>query len=121
MDNNSLRKFNSIFRKNLKDKITKLNNKSDYMFIYKLISQELETKISVNRNGVYFNLNLLGDDTIEKLVSFIDDKSDTEIITEQSKIKYECYSKENNVNIDFFYGSKFSNQEKSILKKFHQT
>jgi hypothetical protein len=119
MENISSRKYNSIFRNNLKDKISKLNSKSDYMYIYRIILDELGDKISINRNGVYFNLNLLNDNTIELLHNFISDKIDSEINTEQQKIKYESYSKENTSQKEFLYGPKLSNQDKTILKRLH--
>ncbi len=113
--------YNSTFRKNLKDKITKLNNRKDYIYIYNLISKELESKFSVNKNGVYFNINLLSDDCIKTLSDYINEKYDTDIsTTEQSKIKYETYYKETSESLDFSYGLKLSNQEKTILKKLHQ-
>jgi hypothetical protein len=112
--------YNSIYRKNLKEKISKLNNKKDYLFIYERISKELESKFSVNKNGVYFNINLLSDECIKELSDYISDKNDTESATEISKIKYETYYKENENDIEFSYGTKFSNQEKTILKKLHQ-
>jgi hypothetical protein len=114
----SSRIYNSSYRKILKDKITKLNNKKDYLYIYNIISKELETKFSVNKNGVYFNINLLSDNTIKELNDYIIDKNETDTNSEISKIKYETYYKEN--NCDFSYGTKFSNQEKTILKKLHQ-
>lgn len=116
----NIRIYNSTFRKNLKEKISKLNNKKDYLFIYTLISKELESKFSVNKNGVYFNINLLSDDCIKELHNYISDKYESETVTEVSKIKYETYYKENDNDIDFSYGTKFSNQEKTILKKLHQ-
>lgn len=116
----SNRTFNSIFRKNLKERISKLNNKKDYLFIYSLISKELDSKFSVNKNGVYFNINLLSDECIGELSKYISDKYDSETISEVSKIKYETYYKENGDDLNFSYGTKFSNQEKTILKKLHQ-
>jgi len=112
--------YNSLYRKNLKEKISKLNNKKDYLFIYGRISKELESKFSVNKNGVYFNINLLSDECIKELSDYISDKNDTESATEISKIKYETYYKENENDMEFSYGTKFSNQEKTILKKLHQ-
>jgi len=112
--------YNSLYRKNLKEKITKLNNKKDYLFIYGLISKELESKFSVNKNGVYFNINLLSDNCIKELSDYISEKNETESATEISKIKYETYYKENENDMEFSYGTKFSNQEKTILKKLHQ-
>jgi hypothetical protein len=117
---NKPRIFNSNFRKNLKDKISKLNNRKEYLHIYNLISKELESKFSVNKNGVYFNINLLSDECIKEISNYISDKYDSETTSEVSKIKYETYYKENENNIDISYGTKFSNQEKSILKKLHQ-
>lgn len=116
----SSRIYNSIFRRNLKDKISRLNNKRDYLFIYNLISKELESKFSVNKSGVYFNINLLTDNCIKEIADYISDKYDTETISEYSKIKYETYYKDNNDEMDFSYGTRFSNQEKTILKKLHQ-
>lgn len=116
----SNRTFNSIFRKNLKERISKLNNKKDYLFIYSLISKELDSKFSVNKNGVYFNINLLSDECIDELSKYISDKYDSETVSEVSKIKYETYYKENDDDLNFSYGTKFSNQEKTILKKLHQ-
>ena len=115
----SSRIYNSLYRRNLKDKITKLNNKKDYLFIYNIISKELETKFSVNKNGVYFNINLLNDNTIKELSDYILDKNETDTPNEITKIKYKTYYKEN--SSDLSYGNKFSNQEKTILKKLHQT
>jgi hypothetical protein len=113
--------FNSLYRKTLKEKISKLNNKKDYVFIYGLISKELESKFSVNKNGVYFNINLLSDDCIKELSEYISYKYDNESVTttEVSKMTYETYYKENENNIEFSYGTKFSNHEKTILKKLH--
>ena len=92
MEEKKSRKFNSEFRKNLKQKITKLSNKSDYVKIYKIILSELENKLSVNRNGIYFNINLLSDNTIEKINEIISEKTDTETInSESTKFKYETY------------------------------
>ena len=116
----SNRTFNSIFRKNLKERISKLNNKKDYLFIYSLISKELDSKFSVNKNGVYFNINLLSDECIDELSKYISDKYDSETVSEVSKIKYETYYKETGDDLNFSYGTKFSNQEKTILKKLHQ-
>ena len=117
----SNRIYNSVFRKNLKEKISKLNSKKDYLHIYGLISKELNSKFSVNKNGVYFNINLLSDNCINELSKYISDKFDSETVSDVSKIKYETYYKENCDELIFSYGgTKFSNQEKTILKKLHQ-
>ncbi len=64
MEEKKSRKYNSDFRKTLKTKISKLSDKNDFMQIYKIINSEIENKIFINRNGIYFNLNILSDKSI---------------------------------------------------------
>lgn len=121
MEAKKIRKYNSIFRKNLKTKISKLINKYDFIEIYKIIIFELENKLSINRNGIYFNLNLISDICIEKIIKLleINENNNIQSCTEQNKIKYEIYNKENNIE-NFINGQKLTNQEKSLIKKFRQ-
>jgi Leucine-rich repeat (LRR) protein len=111
------RKYNSEFRKNLKQKIAKLTSKYDYLQIYKIIISELDNKISSNRNGIYFNLNILSDDTIDKINLYLNDKIDTETNSEFVKVKYETYNKDNNIE-NFIITHKLTNQEKTLIKKY---
>jgi hypothetical protein len=121
MEEKKSRKYNSEFRKNLKNKISKLSNKNDFIQIYKIVNSESENKLSINRNGIYFNLNLLSDKIIEE-ISLIIDKSDcdTQTCSEHTKIIYETYNKDTNIE-NFINGHKLTNQEKSFIKKFRQT
>jgi hypothetical protein len=122
MDIINSRKYNSIFRKNLKTKISKLTNKDDFIKIYKIINCELDNKLSINRNGIYFNLNLLSDKSIEDISSIItnsDILNDSQINNEQ-KITYEIYNKEINIE-NFINNHKLTNKEKCLIKKFRQT
>jgi len=123
MEEKKFRKYNSIFRKNLKTKISKVSNKHDFIQIYKIVNNELDNKLSINRNGIYFNLNLLSDECIEQITSILDNNdmlNDTQTNTEQSKITYETYNKETHID-NFINGHKLSNQEKSLIKKFRHT
>jgi len=65
------RKYNSSFRKQIKSRINILKNINDYKYIYKLIKNK--TNITINKNGVYFNLQSLDDETIEDLIDYLDD------------------------------------------------
>ena len=65
------RKFNSSFRKQIKSRINILKNINDFKYIYKLIKNK--TNITINKNGVYFNLQSLDDETIEDLIDYLDD------------------------------------------------
>ena len=123
MEEKKIRKYNSIFRKKLKTKISKVSNKHDFIQIYKIVNNELDNKLSINRNGIYFNLNLLSDECIEKITSILDNNdmlNDTQSNTEQFKIIYETYNKETHIE-NFINGHKLSNQEKSLIKKFRHT
>jgi hypothetical protein len=69
---------------------------------------------------MYFNINLLSDKTIELINNYINDKVDTETTTtEYSKIIYESYNKDNNIET-FINSHKLTNQEKSLIKKYRQ-
>ena len=65
------RKYNSSFRQTIKTRIGRLENINDYKYIYKLIKNK--TKITTNKNGVYFNLQSLDDETIDNLIEYLDD------------------------------------------------
>jgi hypothetical protein len=65
------RKYNTEFRKLLKTRINKLKSKNDYEYIYNLVKSN--TPISKNKNGLYFNLQFIDDDTISDIIDFLDD------------------------------------------------
>ena len=116
----SLRKYNSEFRRNFKQKLAKLSNKNDCFQIYKIINSELENKITINNNGMYFNINLLSDKTIELMSNYVNEKNESDTTaTEYSKIIYESYNKDTNIE-NFISSHKLTNQEKSLIKKYRQ-
>jgi len=65
------RKYNTSFRNTIKTRIGRLENINDFKYIYKLIKNK--TNITINKNGVYFNLQSLDDETIEDLIDYLDD------------------------------------------------
>ena len=65
------RKYNSSFRKQIKSRINILKNINDFKYIYKLIKNK--TNITINKNGVYFNLQSLDDEIIEYIIDYLDD------------------------------------------------
>ena len=67
-----IRKYNTEFRKTIKERICKLKSKNDYKYIYNLV-RKTNTKITKNKNGLYFNLNCLDDDTISDIADYLDD------------------------------------------------
>jgi hypothetical protein len=118
MENSNKRKFNSLYRRKIVNKINRLKEKKDFITIFNIIQLELGKNISINRNGIFFNINVLSDSSIEKIESFLITIS--EIVTEsETKIKYQPYSVDELENVNKL-GPKLSNQEKSIIKKFQK-
>jgi len=66
-----IRKFNTEFRKQLRIKINKLENVDHYRNIYSFI--KMKVHVSINKNGAYFDLNKIDNDTIEEINNYIDE------------------------------------------------
>ena len=114
--NSKVRKYGSDIRRKIVLKISKLKEKTDFVNIFNIIQLELGKEVSINRNGIFFNINLLSDDAIEKLENYFSEN--TENLTEsETKIKYKPYSVDELESINNSGGPKLSNQEKSIIKK----
>jgi len=110
---NESRKYDSDYRKKLVNKINKLKNKEYYIDVYNIIISDIGTNFSSNINGLFLNVNLLSNNCIEELNSYLADK-----IKDQHNFI-------NNIDISVSYYKsnevsevRLSNQEKSIIKKF---
>jgi len=117
MELSGSRKYNTVIRKKLVNKFDKIKDKSDFIVIYNIITQDIGNNFSTNRNGIFINMNILSDDCVEKLFEFVNDKlSSTLSTTETDKINYKFY-KFDEVEIMSEMGHKLSNQEKNIVKR----
>lgn len=76
----SIRKYNTEIRKKLVSKIDRLKNKENYIELYNIITNEIGNNYSSNRNGIFINLNILSDKTIEEIIEFLNNKLNNEII-----------------------------------------
>ena len=115
--NKCSRKYNSIFRKKIITKITKIKNKDELIEIYNIIINDIGNNFSSNRNGIFINLNLLSDKGIENILNYINDKYDNIPQTEtNTKINYKTYTYDD-IEINSDIGPKLSNQEKTIIKR----
>jgi len=65
------RQFNTQFRKQLRIKINKIKNIDHYRNIYSMI--KMSPHVSVNKNGAYFDLNKIDNDTIEEINNYINE------------------------------------------------
>ena len=107
-----IRKYNSIYRKKLANKIKKIKNDKIYFEIYEIV----KNKVTVNNNGVFFDFNKLDDESIEKIINIADSILTTTSEQEtNSVIEYVPYSIDELKKIDVI-GNRLSNQEKQFLK-----
>jgi hypothetical protein len=113
----SNRKYNTIFRKKLVNRFEKIKEKSDYIIIYNIITQDIGNDYSSNCNGIFININILSDSCISKIINFMDEKLNINIsCSENEKINYKIY-KFDEAEIMSEMGHKLSNQEKNIIKR----
>ena len=63
-------KYNTQYRKNIRDRLKELNNYALFVEVYKLILNH-NMIYSVNNNGVFFELNKVDDDIIECIMKLI--------------------------------------------------
>ena len=115
-NNSSKRKYNTNFRKKLIETINKITNKEDIIYIFKIINVDIGNNFSENKSGIYFNMNLISDSGIKKIINYLNNNVDTLSDTLNEKLIYKTYS-ENDIDVYNSIGPRLSNQEKSILKK----
>ena len=77
MENSNKRKFNSVYRRKIVNKINKLKEIKEFVTIFNIIRVELGKDISINKNGIFFNINVLSDSSIEKIDFFLNSISET--------------------------------------------
>jgi len=135
---NNIRKYNTEFRKKLINKIEKLNNNMHYINIYNIINKNIGNNFSINRNGIFINLNLISDECIYNLIEYLNNNNinnendecsknnDSDNINynnffissiDNNKKKKNYNNKIDDINIICDMGYKLSNQEKNILKR----
>jgi len=116
----NIRKYTSSFRRKIVLKIAKLKDKKDLVKIFNIIQGEIGKNLSINRNGIFFNINLLSDDCIQTLNNYLNEINDVTSVTEtENKITYKLYNIDEIDTVNKI-GPKLSNQEKSILKKIQK-
>jgi hypothetical protein len=115
MGKNSIRKYNSDFRKKLVSKFENIKDKNDLLTLYNIITNDIGTNISSNRNGIFINMNLLSDSCVKYIIEFVEDRLKTNIVlTESETVNYKIYKIDDEC---MEKGHKLSNQEKNIIKR----
>lgn len=108
-----VRKYNSKKRKKISQKINKLNTKEDYIKILKVVIRDLGESFSENKNGIWFNMNLLSDEALDEILELLDTNLDT---TTESENKFTYVPYDNNLP-NQLSGPRLSNHEKSLIRK----
>lgn len=80
MDNNTVKRLN--------DRIKMIKNKELYMNIYKIAKNDSNFKPTINKNGIYFNLNLLDELTLIKISQLINNDIQPDV---KEKLSYNSY------------------------------
>jgi|UniRef100_A0A6C0IW69 hypothetical protein len=114
------RTFDSYYRKKLLEKINNIKEKSQLVLIFKIVNRDIGNDYSENKSGIFFNMNLLSNDAIieisDLINTFIETETENASENTEDKVTYKSYS-DNEVEVYNSFGSRLSNQEKSILKK----
>jgi hypothetical protein len=100
------------------NKLSKIKKKEILKDILKIVKQDLGNNLSKNKNGIFFDMNKLKDDSILKISNIIEKELEKEVESSESDVKlsYTPYSVDNSVEN---MGHRFSNKEKNLLKNFN--
>lgn len=114
MNNN--RNYNTESRKKLVSNLENIKDNNELNKIYTIITDEIGSDYSSNSNGMFFNLNILSDNCIEKLLEVIKNNNTNNNLSKIENNDYKSYKFDEIDNI-IDSGHKLSNQEKHIIKK----
>jgi hypothetical protein len=96
--NKNIRKFNTIYRKNIINKIEKLNNKNYYIDIYNIIIQDIGNNYSSNRNGIFVNINILSNECILNLIDYLNNIKSMDFYKTPSYTNVDIMGELNNIS-----------------------
>lgn len=101
----------------INDNISKIKNVELFKEIFELVQPELQSsgdcKYSYNNNGIFFDLRLLSDDTLEKIELLIKDNT----TTDSECINYNVYCSDDHDIVSQRTGPKLSNIERNLMIK----
>jgi hypothetical protein len=121
---NSQRIFNTEYRKKLISKIENITDKNILIVIYNIIIEDIGNNYSSNRNGIFININLLLDNTIDKINTIVEENININInnLSEIKSEKIDCKIYQyDEIELLSEFGHKLSNQEKSIIKRIRSS
>jgi hypothetical protein len=114
------RLYNSEYRRNLSEKISLINDDKLYFKLFNELKNQKDFKYSRNKNGIFFDINKLSDNTIIIIKNFIDNndiQSIKNINTETEKLEFIQYSTEEFSKLNE-KGNRLNNIEKNLLRVY---
>lgn len=106
-------KFNRDDRKHIVELIENLKNNEDYGAIFEILMDDPSNKYTQNSNGVFLNLSVVSDKTLEKISKYL--KKVSKKNSNESEIEVDDIPSTNVNKNDRAY--KLSNYEKNIIKQ----
>jgi hypothetical protein len=105
--------------------ISRIKNKQLLKDLFMLVHVELnstgECKYTHNNNGIFFDLNILSDETIYQIEKLILDANCLDTPTDSDTIKLNIYSMDDTSElIKLGNGFKLSNKEKNLIANFQK-
>jgi hypothetical protein len=106
------RLYNSEYRRNLSEKLSQINDDKLYFKLFNELKNQNDFKYSRNKNGIFFDINKLSDETIIIIKNFIDNNL---VNTETEKLEFIQYSTEEFSKLNE-KGNRLNNIEKNLLR-----
>jgi hypothetical protein len=97
---------------NLNERIKNIKEKDIYIKIYKLSEKDIKKNITINNNGIFFDINLLNVGTLKKIKILLDKHDSEKSESELTSLKYTNYSSEN-----ISENLQLSTKEKNLIRK----
>ena len=112
------RLYNSEYRRNLSEKISIINDDKLYFKLFNDLKNQKDFNYSRNKNGIFFDINKLSDETIIIIKNFMDNndiQSVKYLNTETEKLEFIQYSTEEFSKLNE-KGNRLNNIEKNLLR-----
>lgn len=101
----------------INDKIKKIQNKQIFEEIFNIVKNYIKASMTVNNNGIFFDLNVLPNKILKKLDEYLDEQIECNISSHKT-LQYSSYS----INDDDLSDNlKLSNKDKNLIKNFKQS
>ena len=116
MESKNNRKYNTKFRKKLVENLNNIYDNKILLDIYNIIVSDIGHNYSTNRNGIFINLNILSDSSIDNLIIILNKYKNNNDIKNNDNPDFTNY-KFDDIEMITELGHKLTNEEKIFIKK----